>query len=89
MQVSINELVDIELICSNDRKKRFPNWPKRMNWRGRIYEFVKVAYYHKSRVGRVVYHVFHVSDGSSDYRLKFDPDYLSWRLEEVTNGNCD
>lgn len=89
MQSIINESVDIEFICSIDRKKKYPSFPKRMNWRGKIYEFKNVAYYHKSREGRVVYHIFHVTDGTTDYRLKFDPEYLGWKLEEVTDGNAN
>lgn len=89
MQTTINEAVDIELVCLIDRRRKYPSWPRKMNWRGKIYEFERVAYYHKSRVGRVIYHVFHMSDGASDFRLVFDPEVLSWKLEEVTDGNTN
>ena len=89
MQIEVNESVAIDFACSLDLKRKYRSWPRKMSWRGKVYEFNNVAYYHKSRVGRVIYHVFHVSDGSNDFKLIFDPEVLSWRLVEVTDGNTN
>ncbi|MBI5127342.1 hypothetical protein HZA76_02700 [Candidatus Roizmanbacteria bacterium] len=61
--------------------------PYKMRWRLRDYFIKKVAYHHKIREGRNLFHIFHVSDGNLDFRLKFDTENLNWVLEEVSDGN--
>ena len=89
MQTTINESVDIEFVRFIDHRRKYKSWPRKMKWRGKLYEFKSVAYYHKLREGRVIYHIFHMTDGANDFRLKFDPEVLSWKLEEVTDGNTN
>ncbi|PIY71895.1 hypothetical protein COY87_03780 [Candidatus Roizmanbacteria bacterium CG_4_10_14_0_8_um_filter_33_9] len=60
--------------------------PVKIRWQGRDYMMKKLAYYHKIRQGRVIQHIFHVTDGNLDFRLRMDSDLLSWTLEEVTDG---
>jgi hypothetical protein len=57
--------------------------PKKMIWQGRTYTFTQLAYHHKQRYGRTVMHIFHLTDGSKDFRLRFDTEDLTWFLEEV------
>ena len=58
-------------------------FPYRLRWQGKIHTIKALNYHHRKRVGSVIRHVFHVSDGESDFRISFDSDTLSWRLEEV------
>jgi hypothetical protein len=51
-----------------------------MRWRGRDIELTELALRHPTVSGKRMIHVFHVSDGSSDYRLEFDAEALSWTL---------
>lgn len=61
--------------------------PYKIRWNGRPYLITKVGYHHKVREGRTVYHIFHVCSDTLAFRLKHDPDTLSWTLEEVSDGN--
>lgn len=83
MNEIINEKIDV--ITSFNRSKGIV-MPRRMRWQGREYTLTKLTYHHKVRLGRVVFHIFHVTDGNIDFKLKFDPDNLHWTLEEVCDG---
>ena len=61
--------------------------PRKMRWQGRMYRLTKLAYYHKIRQGRTVIHVFHVTDGTMDFRLSCNSENLHWTLEEVSDGS--
>lgn len=61
--------------------------PYRMKWRNNYIVFKEVAYHHLVRQGRLIIHVFHVTDGSMDYRLHLYTDTLHWKLIEVSDGN--
>ncbi|MEI6532375.1 MAG: hypothetical protein WCO06_00900 [Candidatus Roizmanbacteria bacterium] len=61
--------------------------PKKIRWRGREYNIKKLGYYHRYRQGRNIIHIFHVNDGTMDFRLRFDAENLHWILEEITDGN--
>jgi len=63
--------------------------PVKLRWRDQEYQIKKLAYYHKFRQGRILQHIFHVTDGHLDFRLRFDSEDLSWTLEEVDDGNTD
>jgi hypothetical protein len=71
----------------SQEKNRFI--PYKMRWRLRDYFIKKLAYHHKGREGRNLYHVFHVTDGNLDFRMTFDTESLSWVLEEVSDGSAD
>ena len=60
--------------------------PVKFRWQGRDYSLNKLAYYHRFRIGRSLQHIFHVTDGHLDFRLRLDSDDLHWYLEEVTDG---
>lgn len=63
--------------------------PKKIKWRSRVYCITKKNYYHKVRVGRIVMHVFHVTDGVMDFRIELNSDTLQWILKEVADGIAD
>ena len=61
--------------------------PRKMRWQGRDYTMKMQTYHHKVRRGRVLLHVFHVTDGVTDFRLELDTETLHWRLEELCDGS--
>ncbi|MEX1052313.1 MAG: hypothetical protein WEC80_00520, partial [Patescibacteria group bacterium] len=75
-------------IASYDRKNG-KVFPRKLRWQGRDYAITKLAYYHKIRQGQALYHIFHVTDGNIDFRLKLDSFNLHWTLEEVSDGSAD
>lgn len=84
MNENVNEKVSV--ISSYNRENGIV-FPKRMKWQGREFNFTKLPYYYKKRVGRNIIHIFHVTDGAMDFRLRLDTENLHWTLEEVTDGN--
>jgi len=60
--------------------------PKKIRWKGRIYTIIKLSYHHKIRQGQNLLHIFHVTDGVMDFRLRLDTHNLHWMLEEISDG---
>lgn len=83
MSEKINEKVSILTVFNRTTGRVMPY---RMQWQGRTYVMTKLAYHHKARLGRLIMHVFHVSDGKNDYRLLLNTENLQWTLEEVVYG---
>jgi len=84
MNETINERVSV--LMSYDREKNTV-MPRNMRWQGRDYVFTKLSYHHRIRSGRTLLHIFHVTDGASDFRLRFDTETLHFTLEEICDGN--
>jgi hypothetical protein len=82
----VNETVSV--ISSYNQEKNLA-MPYKMRWRLRDYFIEKLAYHHKVREGRNLFHIFHVTDGNLDFRLRLDTESLSWMLEEVSDGSTD
>lgn len=83
MTEEINERVEVITIYDRLRGAR----PYKVRWQGREYKISKLAYYHKSRVGRVITHIFNVATDTLDMRLEFNSENLHWILKEVTDGS--
>jgi len=86
MLEKINEVVSV-IASYNSEKNRFI--PYKMRWRLRDYFIKRLAYHHKVREGRNLSHIFHVTDGNLDFRMRFDTEDLNWILEEVSDGSTD
>ena len=86
MNEVINEKISVILIY--DRMTGIV-MPKKIRWQGRDYIIQKLTYHHKIRVGRQMFHIFHVTDGVTDFRIKLDTDTLHWTLEEVEDGTIN
>jgi hypothetical protein len=61
----------------------------KMGWRKREYFIKKIAYHHKVREGRDLFHIFHVTDNNLDFRIRFNTENLEWILEEVSDGSAN
>jgi hypothetical protein len=83
----MNEIINekVSVITSFNREKGFV-MPRKIRWQGRDYIIKNVSYHHKIKEGRKLIHIFHVTDGVLDFRLKLDTENLFWILEEVCDG---
>lgn len=80
----INERVSMITVYNRETGKVTPY---KMRWQGRTYLIKQVAYHHKARRGRTIFHIFHVTDGTNDYKLNLDTETLQWVLEEIVQGS--
>jgi len=78
----------VSVVTTYDKNKGIV-FPRKLKWHGRDYLITKIAYYHRIRQGNALYHIFHVTDGNLDFRLKLDAYSLHWELEEVSDGSAD
>lgn len=78
--VQINERIDVIATFKKQGDIKTLCVPVRMRWRGREIELSELALRHPTVQGKRMIHVFHVSDGSNDYRLEFDAESLGWTL---------
>lgn len=84
MPEAINETISVDLVSEAASGAAYP-WTFR--WRGRRYTTRTVGLKHCIREGRVLYHIFSVTDGSAFFRLRFDTETLTWKLLEVEATN--
>ena len=63
--------------------------PVVIKWRGKRYKITQVAFVHPVRDGRILHHVFSVTDGNLDFRLDFNTENQQWTLAEVSDGFAD
>ena len=83
----MNEIINekISVIFSYNRENGVI-MPRKIRWQGRNYLINKMSYYHKFREGKKILHIFHVTDGTMDFRLRLDSENLHWTLEEICDG---
>ncbi len=86
MQEIINEKISV--ISSYNRLTGLV-MPVKIFWQGRNYLIKKLSYYHRVRQGRLLLHIFHVTDGTLDFRLSLNSENLHWKLEEVSDGTAN
>jgi hypothetical protein len=83
MHEYINERVSAITSYNRDTGKVVP---AKIRWQAKIYTITSVSYYHKIQEGKNIQHIFHVTDGNMDFKLKLDSETLRWTLMEVTDG---
>jgi len=82
-RVAINQEVAVTaLYFKNDRQLK--SFPKRMEFNGREYTFVESGLRYLVQKGQQLVQVFDMSDGSNDYRLRFDNQEKLWTLVDMT-----
>lgn len=84
--IVINERVDVVVIFRKHADLGTFAMPYRMRWRGREIDLTELALRHPTTQGKRMIHVFHMSDGSNDYRLEFDAEALTWTLIAMMSG---
>lgn len=80
MNSIVNEKVSVISVYNASRGTIMP---KKIKWHGREYSITTLGYHHKVHYGRTLMHIFHVTDGVTAFRLRFDSETLHWILEEV------
>jgi hypothetical protein len=83
MSETIDESVSVDLLSNHIKKRVYP-WV--VHWRGIRYLITKVGFHHMVREGRIVMHIFSVTDGNTFFKLKFNTETLGWRLLEIEHG---
>lgn len=86
MNEQINEKISV--ISSYNRETGVV-MPKKIRWQGRDYSITKLTYYHRIRSGRKILHIFHITNGVVDFRIRLDTENLHWTLEEICDGTAD
>jgi hypothetical protein len=84
--IEINERVDVVVVFRNRGDIASLCVPSRMRWRGRDIDLSELALRHPTIQGKRMIHVFHMSDGVSNYRLEFDAEALTWTLVAMIGG---
>lgn len=83
----INEKVSVVTVFDHQAPKNVV-LPWKIKWHGRIYTVHKLGYHHTLREGRKLLHIFSVTDGNLDFRLRLDTETLHWTLEEICDGTA-
>lgn len=80
MSEHIDETVSVITIFNHEKGTVLP---REIKWRGRVYHINKLGYHHAVRQGRMLLHIFHVTDGTNDFRLLLNTENLHWTLQEM------
>lgn len=81
--ITVNERVDVVAVFRRRGNSSTLCMPSRMRWRERDIAFTELSLRHPTVAGKRMIHVFHMSDGTSGYRLEFDAEALTWTLLAV------
>jgi hypothetical protein len=63
--------------------------PYVIKWGKRKYTIKQVGLHHTVYLGKILYHIFSVTDGKMFFRLNLNTANLHWTLEEVYDGTAD
>lgn len=85
--IMINERVDVMARFRDKGNYQTLCYPCLMKYKGRTIEFTELGLRHATKQGTRMIHVFDMSDGTSDYRIEFDAEALTWTLVAmIENG---
>ncbi|MEO6760893.1 MAG: hypothetical protein ABI220_00755 [Candidatus Saccharimonadales bacterium] len=87
--IEINERVDVAAYYYAKGEFMSLVRPIKMRWRSQDITFTEQGLRHPTIQGKRMIHVFHVSDGTNNYRLEFDAENLTWTLVKVIAGNYE
>jgi hypothetical protein len=66
--------------------RHLKGFPKRMEYEGREYTFLESGLRYLIRKGQELIEIFDMTDGTRDYRLKFDRSAQAWTLVGIREG---
>jgi len=72
---------------SAQQDRPMKGYPKRMEYEGREYTFIESGLRYIMKKGQELFEVFDMTDGSKDFRLKFDTTERRWTLVGVREGH--
>jgi len=67
--------------------RHLKGFPKRMEYGGREYTFIESGLRYLVNKGQQLIEIFDMTDGTRDFRLKFDADQHVWTLVGVRENN--
>lgn len=79
--MTINEPVSVTLMYNHHQHKSVPI---ELMWNGRHYPVTKLGLKHSFKDGQTLIHTFSVVSKNQFFKLRFNTEDLTWRLEEVT-----
>lgn len=66
--------------------KNLEPYPKRMEYKGKTYNFIEMGLKCLVRQGEKIAQVMTLSDGAAQYQLRYDQKSASWTLLAITHG---
>ncbi len=85
MTRTINKEVNITALYFRN-KRQLKSFPKRMEFDGQLFEFQESGLQYQIIRENEDLRLFDMTDGSSNYRLRFDYKKLTWTLVSITKG---
>jgi hypothetical protein len=82
---SINQEVNVTALYFTN-SQQLKSFPKRMEYAGREYTFIESGLAYKIKKGLSNFNLFDMTDGSADYRLKFEDQRSKWTLVSISNS---
>lgn len=79
---TINKEVNVTAVYFRN-KNNLKSFPKRMEYDGHEYVFVESGLQYQIRKNDQELRLFDMTDGSADYRLRFDYKKLTWTLVSI------
>jgi hypothetical protein len=83
-RVTVNKEVSVTAMYFR-RPKQLKTFPKRMEFDGREYTFIESGLQYLIQRGQRAVRFFDMTDGSANYRLKYDGEAFTWTLVSITN----
>lgn len=84
-RVAINKEVAITAVYFHN-SEQLKSFPKRMEFEGREYTFIETGLRYLIQKGQRLIQVFDMTDGHSEYRLRFDSDQKLWTLVDMSEA---
>lgn len=86
MNLKLNEKVSVLSLFDKETNKTYPY---ALKWHNKKYQITQVGLHHTIHIGKVLHHVYSVTDGNTFFRLNLNTENLHWTLEEVYDGTSN
>lgn len=84
-RVAINKEVSVTALYFRGHRQ-MKSFPKRMEFNGREYTFLESGLRFLVQKGQQLTQIFDMTDGNTNYRLKFDDQQKLWTLVDITES---
>jgi len=84
-RVAINKEVSVTAVYFRNNGQ-MKSYPKRMEYNGREYTFLESGLRFLVQKGQQLTQIFDMTDGSTNYRLKFSDDEQLWTLVDISES---
>jgi hypothetical protein len=84
--IQINQRVSVVALYRDKSEPPELCLPIKMKHGSKEIVFTELGLRHPTSAGKRMIHIFDMSDGSSDYRLEFDAESLTWTLISQIEG---